>query len=274
MDHVKGIAEVAKTYPEEFRPVARELAEVLTKTLRGVNITLDGIAWSAGKIAKVSDYLKRKVIPKLSGTPHDRIVRPKLSILGPALEAVAYKAEEPELEEMFANLLATAMDAGSAPRIHPAFVEFLKQMTPDEARLLLHISRDPAAAYPVLHVVRQSVDERGDPIGEWETVTNWSLLQHVDGLESGPLVARYLDNLARMEIIQFKAPGQPFSDARTYEDLEKHPEFQELMAKLTHRTGYKTEYRQSGFTVTFLGRDFIKYCVRPYEERTATVLDE
>ena len=54
----------------------------------------------------------------------------------PAVEALRYTAEEPALCEMYLHLLATAMDSRTVPLAHPAFAEIIRQLTPDEARII------------------------------------------------------------------------------------------------------------------------------------------
>ena len=43
------------------------------------------------------------------------------------------------LRELYANLLATSIDSITAHEAHPAFVEIIRQLTPDEARIVKYI---------------------------------------------------------------------------------------------------------------------------------------
>lgn len=65
-----------------------------------------------------------------------RLVTPRLEVDVPALESRRYADEVPELQEMYVNFLGTAMDRETAMRAHPAFAEIIRQMTPDEARIV------------------------------------------------------------------------------------------------------------------------------------------
>ena len=53
------------------------------------------------------------------------------------MQALTYSLDEEHIREMFANLLAADMNADTKKGAHPAFVEFIKDMTPIEAKLLL-----------------------------------------------------------------------------------------------------------------------------------------
>jgi hypothetical protein len=49
---------------------------------------------------------------------------------------LSYTFEEPSLKDLYLNLLATASDDRRADQAHPAFAEIIKQLTPDETKLL------------------------------------------------------------------------------------------------------------------------------------------
>ncbi|MBC3796447.1 DUF4393 domain-containing protein [Acetobacterium tundrae] len=68
------------------------------------------------------------------------IQEPKLSILGPALEASKYYIEDKELRNMFAKLIAASMDKSKNDILHISFVEIIKQMSPLDAENLVLIS--------------------------------------------------------------------------------------------------------------------------------------
>lgn len=95
-------------------------------------------AWNQKSIFKnqqnVEKY-KSDCIRKISEIPEDKIQDPKLSIVGPALEASKFYIEEEEIRNMFSNLIASSMnsDHGDVPH---SFVEIIKQLSPFDAKLL------------------------------------------------------------------------------------------------------------------------------------------
>jgi hypothetical protein len=64
-------------------------------------------------------------------------------ILFPLLEGASFEEDE-NLHDMWAALLANAASPGHAEKVRPAFISVLKQMSPDEARVLkwLHEHED------------------------------------------------------------------------------------------------------------------------------------
>src|SRR5205814_587852 len=73
--------------------------------------------------------------------PEERIISPAEQVAVPLLAAVTY-TDKDELREMFARLLAAAMDSVEASRVHPAFASIPAQLTSDEARLLVLFTAD------------------------------------------------------------------------------------------------------------------------------------
>ena len=61
----------------------------------------------------------------------------------PALQAISYSMDSEELRNMYANLLAKAMNVDEKDKVHPAFVELIKQMAPREALILDGIFKSP-----------------------------------------------------------------------------------------------------------------------------------
>jgi hypothetical protein len=94
-------------------------------------------------------------------------------ILFPLLEAVSLEDNE-ELHTMFAALLANAASPEHSDKVRPGFIAVLKQMSPEEARILKLIAEQshPASGVTI------PVDEIADP--------GVSL----DGLEAAQLIRR------------------------------------------------------------------------------------
>ena len=97
---------------------------------------------------KALEDFKNSLEEKVSAIPKDRLCEPKLSVVGPALDASKYYFEEPEIREMFAKLISASMDSEKSPSVHPSFAEIIKQMSPlDGQNLFLFIDRLPIAEY-------------------------------------------------------------------------------------------------------------------------------
>ncbi len=97
---------------------------------------------------KALEDFKSSLEDKVAAIPQAQLCEPSLSIVGPALDASKYYFEEPELREMFANLIASSMDSQKAISVHPSFSEIIRQMSPLDAQNLTYFtSRLPVAEY-------------------------------------------------------------------------------------------------------------------------------
>lgn len=82
--------------------------------------------------AEFKESLEKRVIE----IPEQELKEPKISILGPTLEASKFYFEEKPLREMFAALAAASMDKRKERDLHPSFPEIIKQMSPLDAKNL------------------------------------------------------------------------------------------------------------------------------------------
>jgi hypothetical protein len=75
---------------------------------------------------------------RLESIPPERRIEADPMITGPAILESQFVIHHKALREMYARLIASAADSAVVTSAHPAFVSFIRQMTPDEAKLLTH----------------------------------------------------------------------------------------------------------------------------------------
>ena len=257
---------VATTYKDEFKPAARQLGKLAETTGRAINLAISpvlGVIWGGEQI---KEWVENKVAAKMEGTPTKEIVEPSASIVGPALEHIRFRASEPEIQDLFANLIATAMDRRLKQRIFPNFVEILKQLTPDEAKILKYMRT--ATNCPVVDIYRHT--DKGRKLA----YRRLTLVPRDAGCEFTFLGASYLDNLARLGLIEFLPNGSSYVEDGTYAEVESHPEHAALRDALNDPpNGLSGTFERSGFLLTSLGFDFVQACVKPYEMRAKEITD-
>lgn len=120
-----GLAPVVGVVNERVRAYAEaKLAPLLRRVL-----PLD----TAAKLAAA------EVSARLANVPPELLVEPPAVVAAGVVEALQTRADEPTLRALFAELLASACRADRADGVHLAYVEVLRQLEPDEARLLAHV---------------------------------------------------------------------------------------------------------------------------------------
>lgn len=155
---------------------------------------------------------------------------------------------------MYAGLLAKAMDAATASTAHPAFVQIIQQLTPDEARLLRLLKQD--RAFPLINIRNNRKDDSGGKI----VVAKLSTLGSEAGLSCPELVPAYLDNLERLGLLQVPEHFE-YVDKQVYDHLISAPFCLEIRARIDELPDRKSHVELKGILISTLGRQFMEVCV-------------
>lgn len=223
-DTTKAAAEVLKAVPvyqDAIQPVAQEVGKSL-KTIGGViNVALSPLAAMVYGFEIIKVQLKERLEKKLSKTPPENIITPKLQLVGPLIDNYKYVHDCEDLSEMFVNLLAKAMDKDQVKKAHPSFVRIITELSPDEARLLKLISSE--LVLPKLDI--KSVDPKDASAGFDYLYINFSNLGERAELTYPELTPSYLSNLERLNIIScpVNSLGNSYANTEVYKELEDHP---------------------------------------------------
>lgn len=206
MDEEKRIIEAAKElglgelvpeiYRDMLQPAAREIGDGLATIAKAVKICLAPLEAGIWGYAQIRDWLSVRVTRIHADRQTKNIKQPPLSIAGPLVFQMIFAKDEPELRELYASLLSSAMDKDNASP-HPAFVNIIQQLTPDEAKILRFLA-NYENEWP--HLLGES-DTIGDSFysAQCRFSDNWcgkSDLTYPDRSDA------YLDNLIRLRILQ------------------------------------------------------------------------
>jgi hypothetical protein len=257
-DAVRGAAEAIPVYQDAVQPAAKEVGkglETIAKTINVALAPLEALVWGYDQF---KEFLSTKVAERLSETPPEDIAEPKLHVAGPALEALRFTGHEESLRDLYANLLAASMDVTTASLAHPSFVEIIKQLTPDEARLMTYFST--ASRLPVIDI-RGTHDDRS---GYYEAETNISLYGRDASCEHPHLTPTYLDNLSRLGLIEIAKKF--YTDEAAYEELENHPSVLEIKKQVNEEESVSAQVDRKVVQITQLGEQFIRACVIDHRE--------
>lgn len=121
---------------ESLKPLAQSIGGTLSSIWNmcfgWVNISSEKIQYRRQQdLQRFKDELDKKI----SAIPEEKLCEPKISVIGPALEASKFFFEEDSLRKMFANLIANSLNLDTADYIQTSFVEIIKQMSPVDAAL-------------------------------------------------------------------------------------------------------------------------------------------
>ncbi len=263
---IKGIVKAVPVYQDMVQPAAREIGKNLETATKSVRLVLAPVAALVWGYEKIKDYVQASLTEKLKDIPKERLVTPNPTVAGPALEALKYAGHNPDLRELYSNLLATSIDVKTAHEAHPAFVEIIRQLTPDEARILKFIFE---RMYLPIITVRVSIPERG---GGFDFFKDFSDVAEKTECQFANLTPQYLGNICRLGLAEFHRNNY-IADSEMYRPLEKH----ELITKLKKQV--KKQFKAEAVIVkefvgiTELGRQFCRVCVilknEPTEKSTS-----
>lgn len=124
-------------YQDAIGPGAVEVGKSLATIGKTVNVLLAPLRAMVWGSEALEAWLNTRVAEKLAARKAVEIKSPDPRVAVPALSHVRLCEEEPALQDMFASLLAASMDASSASRVHPSYVEVLRQCSTLDAQVLL-----------------------------------------------------------------------------------------------------------------------------------------
>ncbi len=193
----------------------------------------------------------------LSKIPEDKLIEPKLEIVGPIMDASKFYIENEELRNMFSRLLAASLNSDYINIIHPSFVDIIKQLSPQDASNLQVISVNnllPVAA------IQWNAKDRG-----YIQVLTHLFISNPSYTDLGSQ-ASSISNLCRLGLIE--AQYTPLKDDVRYNDFETHPEYLELKTEFENEIQSNPEFPyatiqlvKGGIKKTPFGEDFIKVCI-------------
>lgn len=239
---VEVVADIIKAAGDDpkVKEAGRNLAEtavVVTATIKNSLLPLAAVNFVIEK-ARVyfAERFQSELAERAKAIPADRIVEPKASIAGPALQGLALSHEESNLKDMYLNLLAAAMDGRVAPDVHPAFVEVIRQLSAEEAGLLKPFLETPDVAIVELRTVEAGTTSALDiALGPYRPIhTNILPLGDGEGESrvqvENPRMPVFVDNWVRLGLTNVSYENSLSGD-RTYDWVEQRPEYVRAVAQ-------------------------------------------
>jgi hypothetical protein len=243
---LKNILEI---HEHDFEPGERDLKNILVQT---VSLALEPLWQSDWNHEQFVKFLKELAL-KLKFTLFSQITTPNPILAGPLFQALRHTIHEPAIKELYLNLLATAMNKTVAHEAHPAFVEMIRQMTPDEVALAKYLCAGSKFCPTI------TVRLLKDGVGTLVVLRNFSLIGLAAECTHPELAPAYLDNLARLNLIEVHS-NKEYADPGVYKSLENHPQIIDLTQNINLNQQQQALLERGLARVTSLGLLFYKSC--------------
>jgi hypothetical protein len=223
-----------------------------------------------GRLAGVpKDYFNFKfavdMANKLKDVPEDQLVEPKGSVAGPAIQGMWFTLDEPQLKEMYLNLLATASDARIRERAHPAFAQLIAELSSVEAHVLGGVLVQTPLPLVELRL-------KAGPLGEFErgyTVLATHMLDWRQKNDDGsqrqadePEYALFVDNWIRLGLITVDYLSS-LSDKSRYDWANTAPAVIKAREQYDTDSDQRVDIQHGVLRATALGKAFFRTVIVP-----------
>jgi hypothetical protein len=124
---------VKAAYRDAVKPSAKQIGQLAQDIVKTIQLALAPLQFAGAYEDRLRAFIDRSV----RDVPEANRVSPPPQILGPVVEGIRYEPEGTPIDEMFAKLLSCSMDSAKLGEAHPAYPTLIKQLSSDEARLLI-----------------------------------------------------------------------------------------------------------------------------------------
>lgn len=267
IDLTKEIAKEA--YVDGGKPVLKPTGELVALIPRAIKAALSPVEkWILQSEYNIEET--RKLLEeKLKNVSPEHIESPEAYIAVPAIKYISYCMDNEELREMYANLLANSMNKVVKNGVHPGFVEIIKQLCPDEAKILRYLSSHNTI--PVITLRYENDNNEG-----FDVIKNFSNIGELTNCEKPFEVNTYFNNLIRLGLLEISPTFSYLTDENQYEPLKNHSYIQSRLDEtVIQKTGMKkSRFREQYMELTDYGKSFCSICINQMKTYVLEVLPE
>lgn len=183
--------------------------------------------------------------------PPEMLVAPPAAVAVPAMQALGYSLDEPELKKMYLDLLATASDSRRQGEAHPAFADVIRQLSPAEARALPSVISWPMN-FPIAEVRLRVGPDRGHQTlqANLTSLVEFPQQRRLRACETG----LWLDNWARLGLGTISY-GIWAANQSLYEWCGEHPDY---LAAFSEHPADEIFVQRGRFQISDFGKAFAR----------------
>jgi hypothetical protein len=249
---VANLVDKVPIYQDLVQPVAIQIGKALGTVGQAVNVALipvTGIVWGA---AQIQEFIQSRLTTKLANVPPESIQTPDLAIAGPAIESLRFTGHKESISELYANLLATSMDSNTARTAHPGFVEIIRNLSSDEAKILMYLGATEDV--PLVNIWVWSADRSVVSLGSCACTIGLDA-----GCEHSDLVLAGLKNLERLGLVNM--PKETLAKKGIYDRILNDPKVKRIAQEIDAMEDKKAEFEKFCAELSVLGELFSAACV-------------
>lgn len=250
-----------KAYDDLVHPTAEPIGQMVSFVPRTMRVWLQRWEkWIINAEESVGRTLSA-VGDRANSIPEEHLVEPAAHLAVPAIQQLAYCYDSEDLREMYARLLLSSMDDRTSEYVHPSFVQILKEISPDEAKLLsaLVVASNEHMSIPMLDL-RIVPQDQIVPY-KWRTLLEGYNECCIGVCEYPDQSLIYLNNLERLGILE-RRNHYTENDIDKLEAFETSETIRSAKEKASLGKDDRFDFQRWSYQPTDFGTNFIKVCVR------------
>ncbi|OWR32693.1 hypothetical protein CDO73_03580 [Saccharibacillus sp. O23] len=205
---------------------------------------------------------QKRIEERLSQIPEEQRVEPPLNIVGPTLEAAKFHIEDEEIRNMFAELIASSMNVKSQDKVHPSFVEVIKQLSSFDVKVLNILLKNKH--WPIAEIVIFEGAEELTSAGSYQVIIdNMMPFPEMDFSNSDHYSAA-IQNLCRLSIISIDSEKY-YIDLKRYNQLYEHVVLEQAKVAASIDSKFdncKIDLKKGSWSFTSFGNMFVDCCFK------------
>lgn len=248
-----GLPSLIDSVSNKLPETTNEADKLISGVLKFLNIFVAPFRVVGEVVDTKLTLFEKNVLSKAQKIPEEHLKNETdISIIGPTSDVLKYACLKDHLREMFENLVVSSID--SREIVFPSFVDIVRQMNEDEAKLLKYLCENNIESFPIVEL--QYSLKNG---GYYTLYRNFSIISY-GVCEKPDLISSYLDDFVRFGLIEIPQ-YQSIKDETVYEALENHPEMIALKTSTFEEEG-KFDFSKRMGLLTHYGKLFVSACVK------------
>ena len=252
---------IKDVYNDAGKPVAKPTGELIGLVPRAIKAALSPLEkWIITKEYNIEET-KKLLEEKLKNTPPESIQPPEPYIAVPTIQYLSYCMDNHELRNMYANLLANSMNNVVKDEVHPGFVEIIKQLSPDEAKILKYFALNNIVPTVSLNLI-------SNQNGHSRIINNFSNVGELSHCEFPFEISVYFDNMIRLGLLESSSYAF-LTDKKQYKPLKEHYFIKKIIDSIVIPHNFKgTDFEEGYMKITDFGLKFCEICVDKNDSHT------
>lgn len=248
------IGDTLKTAPtlneDASQPTVPEVDKLV---LRAINAAFSNLDKYILNKENALDETKNLLEKKLENVDSKKIVPPEPYVAVPAIQAISFSMHSKVLRNLYANLLAKAMNCDTKNMVHPSFIEIIRQMSPVDAMIFRIIKESNSRPLITIDIKNKNTGGQHPYAKYCSWITDFSL-------EQCRLSFAFLCRLGMIEI----SPISHYTVDSNYNSVRQNPAFKKIEEKCLHTLSENQEivYIKNYIKLNDLSDLFYDICVK------------